>query len=197
MYHFFVDREVVDKNDWWCYPAYFLPWIAGVNEEPTATKYNEYCRYPCKGADPPRPMSEWEILHCPWYLESDKWAVTMSTVEKATLHVINRGMLPETYVMDSKFAPTEAEVDRCEAMERAMLGVAPIVDGSWARKPQKVATKELSKDGSIVSGKTSKGLNLVDHFRTCANLQFPLHSIIYGVSNITLPMQRSGSQECQ
>lgn len=112
--------------------------------------------FPCDGAEPPRKMCEWEILHCPWYLDSDRWAVTLDTAKKAALHMMNQGLNPDQILMELKFAPATAETHGSEAMERAVQGVAPIVDKSWAKRTRKGAVKENSKEASVVSGKQSE-----------------------------------------
>lgn len=129
---------------------------SGSDDNPLTEKFGDYSMYPCEGAEAPRKMSEWEILHCPWYLDSDKWSATFNSAEEAALYMINLGYTPNVHISESKMAPTEAEFTGCRAKEQACLGVAPSIDRSRSRKPKKEVGKEASKDVSQVSGMQSK-----------------------------------------
>lgn len=142
LYRFIVNQESVDPNYFWAYPMCLQGWNSVVVEGEKTT-YGPYSMYPTEGMDAAREMDQWEVLHCPWYLETHKWSLPFNGLEKSSLQIIQKGGAPLPVLSESKFADTLEEASYLVNVERELENVVVAVDRS--RKGKLGARKEETK----------------------------------------------------
>ena len=112
------------------------------------------CMYPAEGSDSPRKMHRWEIIYCPWYMETTKWSVTFRDTEKQSLQQIKRGQEPNDLLHETKFVAENA-MDSAEAMEKLLGNIVISIDKSRKSKTKvKAQAKPKALDTSLLSGKS-------------------------------------------
>ncbi|CAM6096076.1 unnamed protein product [Calypogeia fissa] len=93
VYQFFMEMEGKDRTYFWVYPLCFDLWVRSDSQ---------YLMYPGEGSDPPRDMTPWELINCPWYIESDMWATPANPLEVSNLRAIEKGCLPASIRAEAK-----------------------------------------------------------------------------------------------
>lgn len=130
VYRFFVDRQRSDPGYWWEYPGCFESWVDN----------DEFSMYPTEGLEFPRTMFEWEKLHCPWYLDSDRWAETFDQFEKSAMKTLSKGQTPEPVLVESKMAASTIVDESTKKMEDLALSILANIDSSRKMKPKKTTS---------------------------------------------------------
>ena len=107
--------------------------------------------YPGEGEQPPRLMTAWEVSHCPWYIEVDKWAVPFDEAEKNCYKLCSKGISPPLILNSMKLGlPEEAEASATK-MEKMTGTKFAYVDRT--RRPRAKASEKPSPS-SIVAKKS-------------------------------------------
>lgn len=86
VYRFILYMESKDAAYFWVYPSCFKDWVK---------KDSKFSMYPADGVHS-RPMIPWEILHCPWYLESDNYSIVFNKKEKNYFVNISKKVISNT-----------------------------------------------------------------------------------------------------
>jgi hypothetical protein len=175
VYRFFVHLEQSGQYYIWQYPACFRSWNGGNNN-----------MYPAEGARPPREMTEWEAVHCPWYLDTDKWDNPLNEWEKLAAKNIARKLVPKTVMSGIKEGLLEDADKSAALMEIEAEKVPAWVDHSRKpRKPKESKGKEVSKETQTKSkkGKKSSKATSKQGKSFCTLLapgaSIPVHSFLY------------------
>ena len=157
VYRFIVYQESLDNGYFWMYPSFLSSWSA-MTQTATGTVYGEFSMYPAEGADPPRPLEKWEIVHCPWYLDSNKWSVPFNASEKMHLQNIGKGGNPFDLLSESKFQDVVLQTEHLVEVEKAFDTVVVAVDKSRKVRVsgKKDEARSDSKDTTSTAGRTSK-----------------------------------------
>ncbi len=155
-YRFIVDREKSASDYFWRYPGCMNGWISVDILDDGSYEFDEHSMYPGEGADPPQNMTKWEIFHCPWYLESEKWSIPFGATEKFAFQVIKQGGTPSVVLSEAKVCDADDESVGVERIETILKNVVVAVDRSRKPKSGNVEAKQESKEGTPVPVKSSK-----------------------------------------
>jgi hypothetical protein len=113
--------------------------------------------YPCEGKNEPQEMNDWEVLHCPWYLESDRWKQCFNDNERTQFRRITAREQPETLFLSVK-EENEAEAAQSVLQVDAIAKVRPF----YADKSRKGrAKKKAESTPKPATSKRSKFPTLV------------------------------------
>jgi hypothetical protein len=150
VYHFIVmEMELVDPTLFKQFPACFLLWV----EEGLAAQDS---MHPCKGVQEfDRAITDWEELHCLWYLDTANWVRPFRTERKAHQQIKDWD-IPDAFFQEKKqgaveYAPKSAADVLMAASEQKCFP-------DQSRKPRAKKPKaETEKKPS--SSKASKFVN--------------------------------------
>lgn len=78
----------------WAYPPAFQKWAS--------LESTEYSMYPAEGKYPPRELSDWEWIHCPWYLDTHKWDSPFDEMEKDAFQKLLKSQVPAKMLFEMK-----------------------------------------------------------------------------------------------
>lgn len=158
VYRFFVDRERVNSKYFWSYPLCFTGWAKVGWDSNGNVTFPLFSMYPADGTNPKRDLTEWEIFHCPWYIESDQWSVSFDQAEKSAFLKIAKGEKPCDVLLDMKFGPIEKESEACSHVEvvcqrqgvavdrtRKLKAKAPLGKGESAKQTSSLVSLRPSK----------------------------------------------------
>jgi len=97
LYRFFMEKEAMEPGYFWIYPAAFHKWTTVELRADGSLTYPKFSMYPTEVTNAPRPLNEWEVAHCPWYLEVSRWATPFNEAEKKAFGQLARGVSPQFY----------------------------------------------------------------------------------------------------
>jgi hypothetical protein len=158
VYRFFMFMEKVDTAVIWVYPACFQFWTKGVQNNKEIWTWVKDSMYPCKGKNEPQQMNDWEVLHCPWYLELDGWKQCFDDNERTQFRRITAREQPETLFSSVKEG-NEGEAAQSIFQVDAIAEVQPF----YADKSRKGRAKKKAE--STPKPATSKRKNFLTLLR--------------------------------
>jgi hypothetical protein len=113
--------------------------------------------YLCKGKNEPRLMNDWEVQHCLWYLELDRWKQAFDNNEPTQFRRITAREQPETLFLSVKEG-NEAEANESSFKVDAIAKIQPF----YANKSRKGrAKKKANSTPKLATSKRSKFPTLV------------------------------------
>jgi hypothetical protein len=124
-------------------------------------------------------MNDWEVLHCPWYLESNGWKQAFDDNERTQFWRIAAREQPKTLFLSVKEG-NEVEAAKSSFQVDAIADVHP----SYADKSRKGRSKE--KAASTLKPATSKRSKFPSVFCFLLKLNFSASANVTAPSNVML-----------
>jgi hypothetical protein len=139
VYRYFMYVEQKDPKKFLAYPACFPLWLnisLPLSEE---SIFGPESMYPAKGLQPPWVMMGWEVIYCPWYLNTKRWDNPLNNAEKQNQRINDQGLPAPVIVSTAK----EGEEDKAEESAKK-VNAALSKQEHYANQSRKAKAKENS-----------------------------------------------------
>jgi hypothetical protein len=71
VYRFFINYERTKPKTFPIYPSCFRLWVTVDSSSGDKIECPEDSMYLAEGVEAPHQIIAWEVLHCPWYLDTE------------------------------------------------------------------------------------------------------------------------------
>ncbi|CAM6102367.1 unnamed protein product [Calypogeia fissa] len=108
--------EVKDRHYFWVYPLCFDFLI----------RLDSSCAmYPGEGANTLHAMTPSEFMHCPWYIDSNRWGTPFNLQEVADLRIVEKRGEPLSFRLEAKVQLEGNLEEFAKAVESNMSSFPP------------------------------------------------------------------------